>query len=58
MVESGLTFQDLPRQPYMDNQFPAGLEQLVQAKVHSNWFKFSDRAITVAERLRWRPRPF
>jgi hypothetical protein len=50
-------FQDLPRQPYMDNQLPEGLEQLVQAKVQSNRFKFSDRAITAAGRLRWLPFP-
>jgi hypothetical protein len=36
----------------MDNQWTAGHEQLVQAKVQRNLFKFSDEAITAAERLR------
>jgi hypothetical protein len=36
----------------MNNDSPAGLEQLVHAKVQSNWFKFSNEAITAAERVR------
>jgi hypothetical protein len=35
----------------MDNQLPAGLEQLVHAKVQSNWFKFVDAPITAAARF-------
>jgi hypothetical protein len=35
----------------MNNHLPAGLQQLVQGKVQSNWFKFSDRAITAAAPL-------
>jgi hypothetical protein len=36
----------------MKEHLPAGLEQLVHTKVQSNWFKFSDEAITAAARLR------
>ena len=35
----------------MNNDLPAGLEQLAHAKVQSNRFKFSDEAITAAARL-------
>jgi hypothetical protein len=36
----------------MNNPLPAGLEQLVHAKVQSNRFELSDKAITAAGRLR------
>ena len=35
----------------MNNDLPAGLEQLAHAKVQSNRFKLSDEAFTAAARL-------
>jgi hypothetical protein len=37
--------------PNMNNDLPAGLEQLVHAKVQSKRFRLSDEAVTAAGRL-------